>query len=334
MKILLIRFSSIGDIVLTFPCIRLIKKQFPNAEIHYLTKQTFAPLIAHHPDIAYQWLYNGKNLSQIIQQLRNFTFDYVIDLHNNLRSLYVSFWLRYKHYSKLDKRNFQKWRMVWLKERSVVPHVVHRYLKTLPFLHNENLTSLPLEYFHGEHAEQNAFHILQANGFEPDNYVAIVLSATHATKKWLPKYYVELINKLSFPVVLMGGKTEEKEAENLMKNLNAPQPCMNLVGQTDLNTSAAFIKHSRMVLCNDTGMMHIACAFQKKMVVLWGNTCPELGFAPYQNPNATNLSLVLSCKPCDKIGRHSCPQKHFNCMTKLTPDLVYQTIVKALLDSE
>jgi len=92
-----------------------------------------------------------------------------------------------------------------------------------------------------------------------------------------------------------------------------------------LNQSAAIIKNSEFVITHDTGLMHIACAYQKKMIILWGNTLPEMGFAPYQNPNALNISLDLPCKPCSKLGRKKCPKSHFLCMKNITPKMVLET---------
>ncbi|GIV43213.1 MAG: glycosyl hydrolase [Bacteroidia bacterium] len=319
MKFLIIRFSSIGDIVLTTPVISAIQQKFPNAQIHFLTKKKFSEVLIHHPKITKIWEYE-KNLQNIIQALKKQDFDYVIDLHNSLRSKWVTFQLQKKTLT-FQKENWKKWKMVYLKSKIPIAHVVDRYLETLKNLDISPSKPLKLEYYEGKEAENEASHILNQYGIE-EPFLAIVLGATHFTKKWLKEYFVDFINELHQTVVLVGGKTEIEESQWIENQIINKKKCLNLCGKTTLNVSAAIIKKSEWVLSHDTGLMHIACAYQKEMIVLWGNTCPELGFSPYQNPNAQNISLDLDCKPCSKLGLSRCPKGHFSCMKNITPSMV------------
>ncbi len=327
MKILIIRFSSIGDIVLTSPVITAIKEEFPDSQIHFLTKKSFQDILMHNPSINKIWCYEKNHLFSLIQQLTKEKFDYVLDLHNNLRSRWVSLWLRKKTF-RLDKQNWNKWKMVNCKCKIVIPHIVERYFATLLNMDKNFTVPKSLTYYCGEEANQEAKRILAQHSLT--NYIAIVLSATHVTKKWLKEYYVELIHSLNYPVILLGGRTEVEEGKWIYNQLKNPSFVFNLCGTTSLNVSASLLKYSDLVITHDTGMMHIACAFQKKIIVIWGNTCPEIGFAPYQNPHAVNISLNLPCKPCSKLGKNHCPKEHFDCMKKISPNTVLKAIQEIL----
>lgn len=324
MKFLIIRFSSIGDIVLTSPVITAIKSHFPDAEIHFLTKKNFSDLLIHHPKITKIWAYEKGNLSTLLKKLQLQNFDFVIDLHNNLRSRWVTFWLNKKTVT-FHKENWKKWKMVFLKSKITIPHVVNRYLWTLQSLRIPIPKDLKLEYYTGENADYEAIYLLKNQDIESP-FLCIVLSATHFTKKWTKEYFVQLITNISYPVILLGGKSEVEESLWIENQLKNQKKMLNLCGKTSLNVSASILKKSEWVITHDTGFMHIGCAFQKKMIVLWGNTCPEIGFAPYNNPQAVNISIDLACKPCSKLGLHQCPKEHFHCMKKITPDLVLEKL--------
>src|SRR5689334_7739334 len=113
MKFLVIRFSSIGDIVLTSPVVRCLKTQVATAEVHYLTKQSFAPIFTANPYID-KMHYLQDNLDSIIETLKQEDFDYVIDLHHNLRTLKVKRALNKKTFS-FNKLNIEKWLLTGLK---------------------------------------------------------------------------------------------------------------------------------------------------------------------------------------------------------------------------
>lgn len=324
MKFLIIRFSSIGDIVLTSPVITAIKSHFPDAEIHFLTKKIFTDLLIHHPKITKIWAYEKGNLSALLKKLQRQNFDFVIDLHNNLRSHWVAFWLNKKTVT-FHKENWKKWKMVFLKSKIIIPPVVDRYLWTLQSLNIPIQRHLKLEYYTGEESDYQAINILNNHAIETP-FLCIVLSATHFTKKWPKEYYAQLIANISYPVILLGGKNEIEDSLWIENQLKNQKNVLNLCGKTSLNVSAAILKKSAWVITHDTGFMHIGCAFQKKMIVLWGNTSPEIGFSPYNNPQAINISMDLACKPCSKLGLHQCPKGHFHCMKKITPHLVLEKL--------
>jgi len=328
MKILIIRFSSIGDIVLTTPIIRAIYTQIPNAEIHYLSKDSFVSLLKSNPYIHAIHTYKKGNFWKMIANLRAENFDFVIDLHHNVRSFWIKM-LLLKKSSSFPKKNIEKWLLTKRKQKKVeISHIVERYAETLKPLHI-SLDSKGLDFFVAESTHTKAKEMLQNAHFKtPEKAICVVLGAQHQTKKWISEYFVTLLNDLSLPVILIGGKADEAEAQKIAQNLTIP--FYNAVGKCDLATSAALIQSSRFVIAHDTGMMHIAAAFKKKIFVLWGNTSPEIGFSPYKT-EFYNLQVTdLACRPCDKIGYQACPLGHFKCMKDLHPNWVKNRILENL----
>ena len=308
-KILIIRFSSIGDIVLTSPIIRCLKEQLDQAEIHFLTKEKHKDLLRANPYIDHLHLYNS-NLSELIKQLQQENFDYIIDLHHNLRSHIIKQNLRTKAYS-LQKLNVKKWLLVKFKI-NILPHVhiVDRMMDTVAPLGVKNDNN-GLDYFIPK--EENSPFEKIPDSF-PKKYVAIVLAGTYYTKRLPAKIHLEVIQQLDVPFILLGGKNEVELAQEIEKQTT--QNVLNLCNKLTINQSASIVKNATLIVANDTGLMHIAAAFKKKILSIWGSTTPELGMTPYLAHPASKKQKIegLNCQPCSKIGRHSCPKKHFRCM--------------------
>ena len=310
-KFLIIRFSSIGDIVLTSPVARWLSEQIPNAEIHFLTKKPFASIVIANPNIAKVFTIK-KNTREILAELKREDYDYVIDLHNNLRSLTVKTFLQVPSFS-VKKYHFQRVQMVWFKSR--VPfagHVVERYLDCLKELNIVDDNN-GLDYFIPDE-EKYSTHLIGA--VEPGTYVALVIGAKHFTKRLPPEKLLEIITQTKDKIVLLGGKEDSLIASQLSQKCEENR--INLCGTLSLHESAFMIKHAKAVITHDTGLMHIAAAFQKRIISVWGGTVPELGMTPWmpQHPQFSTIVEVndLACRPCSKIGRSTCPQKHFRCM--------------------
>ncbi|MEY2925227.1 MAG: hypothetical protein RLZZ337_1777 [Bacteroidota bacterium] len=307
MKILVIRFSSIGDIVITTPVVRCLRKQFPTAEIHYLTKPQFAGIIEPNPYVD-QVILLKENLADTIAQLKLAEFDIVIDLHKNLRTRRIKWSLR-KPWYFYNKLNFRKWFFVNFKI-NLLPkiHLVDRYFEGLRKLEIQN-DGEGLDYF----LPQEFSTKLADYNLTDNEYIAISIGGTYATKR-MPKNVLQLlIKRLKLPVVLLGqGEDDDKLASSLCET-NAGN-ITNLVGKLNLHQSAFIIKHAASVITGDTGLMHIAAAFKKNTQVVWGNTHPYLGMYAYASKLATNHQVDLACRPCSKLGSAKCPRKHFNCM--------------------
>ena len=325
-KFLILRFSSIGDIVLTTPVIRCLKQQYPDAEVHYATKKTYQSLLENNPYVDKVFVLE-KSLNDLISQLKSERYDYIIDLHNNLRTTILKLrlksplslgevsgrpTLRVKCF-KFDKLNFQKWILVKFK-KNIMPnvHIVDRYMKTVESLGVKN-DNKGLDYFIPEKDEMPLDWL-------PENfrngYAVYAIGGQHETKKLpLPKM-IELCQTIQLPLVLIGGKEDAVISEQLSV-ISKTAPIFDTCGKCNLNQSASIIKNASIVYTHDTGMMHVAAALKKKVISIWGNTVPAFGMYPYQTDFEVIEHPDLHCRPCSKIGYEKCPLGHFKCMNEL-----------------
>jgi ADP-heptose:LPS heptosyltransferase len=327
MKILIIRFSSIGDIVLTSPVVRCLKNQI-QAEIHYLTKKNFENIVRSNPYIDKVFGFE-KDIAEVLQDLKSEHYDLVIDLHKNLRSVRVRQALDVKTYS-FNKLNIEKWLMVNLKiNRLPYKHIVDRNLKTVAPL-NIIDDGEGLDYFIPKKDEVNIENIGKQYDFSISNaqYIAFVIGAAHATKRLPVEKIIDICNKIKLPVIVLGGKEDSENGEIIVsKSIGY---VLNLCGKLNLNQSASVVRQAHKVITHDTGLMHIAAAFRKNIISIWGNTIPEFGMYPYL-PNGENsekpMNVMievkgLNCRPCSKIGHEKCPKGHFKCMQMIDTDEV------------
>lgn len=312
LKILLIRFSSMGDVILTSPVIRCLHQQLPGAEIHFLTKSSNYELLRANPYLHRIHLLDADE-GQLIAHLKREGFDYLIDLHHNLRSLKFKRALSGKSRS-FNKLNWQKWLLVNLKiDRMPKLHIVDRYLATVAGLGVKN-DGAGLDHFIPDDAR------LSAADYDPrlaNGYVAFSIGGQHATKQLPAAKIVEVCQQMQLPVLLLGGKEEQKVAKEVVAACPG-QLIVSACGQVGINQSADLVRQARVVISHDTALMHLAAAFNRPTLAIWGNTVPTLGMYPYmpQHPERREDMEVndLSCRPCSKIGHKACPKGHFNCM--------------------
>ncbi len=309
-KYLIIRFSSIGDIVLTTPVVRMLKTRRPHAQIHVVTKKKFADLYASNPYVHKVHTLDGS-LLELIKELKREHFDFVLDLHRNIRSSIVKFALGEKTFV-FNKLNVAKWLLVHLKI-DILPdiHIVDRYVGVLSGLDIKN-DNKGLDFF----IPQNTTLPQEvAAGVGGGGFVALALGAQHATKKMPIQKVAELCQLIKGKVVLLGGPDEREQGEYVA------QRCPNVYnacGLLNIYQSALFLKKSKVVVAHDTGLMHIAAALKKDIVSVWGNTVPKFGMYPYHSGKHSKMFEVknLRCRPCSKIGYNKCPKGHFRCMAE------------------
>ena len=331
MKFLIIRFSSIGDIVLTTPVVRCLKKQVATAEVHYLTKASYQSILSSNPYIDKIHLLNDR-LENVIETLQQEDFDYVIDLHHNLRTMKVKRALKKKSFS-FSKLNIEKWLLTALKiNRMPNTHIVDRYLETLKSFGVKN-DGAGLDYFipDTEMVKENDIPASHQAG-----YIGLVIGAAYFTKRYPVQKWQSLCQSVQHPIILMGGP-EDKEQGDLIAAVDKVK-IYNACGKFSLNESADLVRRAKLIVSNDTGLMHIASAFKRPVISLWGNTVPEFGMYPYygenfikaSTQNSSELKLPyemmevngLSCRPCSKIGYKKCPKGHFKCMELIDPQEV------------
>lgn len=313
MKILVVRFSSIGDIVLTTPVLRCIKQQLKDVELHFITKQQFISVIENNPYVDKFHTIN-QSLTEVIPQLKKENYDYIIDLHHNARTLKLKLALGKKSFS-FNKLNWEKFLIVNFKINKLPQqHIVDRYFETVAKLGVKN-DDKGLDYFINDKDEIDIVSSLPAM-FHND-YHALVVGGSYFTKQIPITKLKGICTNSSLPVILLGGKEDAAIAEQvyqLHKN-----KVLNLCGKLNLNQSASIIQQANKVITSDTGLMHIAAAFKKDIISLWGNTIPEFGMGPYLAGKNSQILEVknLSCRPCSKLGYKKCPKGHFKCMNDI-----------------
>lgn len=314
MKFLIIRFSSIGDIVLTTPVIRCLKKQVQGAEVHYLTKNNFKGIIESNPYIDKIHLLND-NLDAIINNLKQENFDYIIDLHHNLRTLKVKKALKKVPSFSFNKLNIEKWLYTALKI-NILPnvHIADRNLDTVKTFGVRN-DGKGLDYFIPEKDIVPDDHIPAAQSF---GYIGIVIGAALSTKKLPIPKIKELCSKIKHPIILLGGPEDRTAGDEIAST--DPIKIYNSCGKFNLNESADLVRRAKLIISHDTGLMHIAAAFKKPIISIWGNTVPSFGMTPDYGKTMVANDLFeikgLWCRPCSKIGYNKCPLGHFKCMEK------------------
>lgn len=309
LKVLVIRFSSIGDIVLTSPVIRCLKEQIKDLELHYLTKKSFEQVLSANPYID-KLHFLGDSLQNCVSDLKKEKFDHIIDLHHNLRTLIIKKSLGVPAKS-FDKLNWQKWLLVNFKKNSLPNiHIVDRYLETVEFLGIKN-DNKGLNYFLS--GEYKIEELLPSTHHK---YIALVIGAQHGTKRMPTERIIELAQGIKQAIVLLGGPEDAERGEMITKNVG--NHVLNACGRFKLDQSAFLVKMSEKVISHDTGLMHIAAAFKKPILSIWGNTVPEFGMYPYQVDQSFIFEVKnLKCRPCSKIGHKSCPKGHFKCMNDI-----------------
>jgi ADP-heptose:LPS heptosyltransferase len=310
LKILVVRFSSIGDIVLTTPVVRILKKQL-NAQVHFLTKSVYVSLLKNNPyiDSVYQI---DHSINEVIADLKKENYDYVIDLHNNLRTQILKFRLGVPSRS-FNKLNMEKFMLTSFKMDSLPEvHIVDRYLDAVTNLGVKN-DNEGLDFFlsDADKVELNLF---------PKDYIAFVIGGQYATKIIPNNKIVSIIKKVEKPVLLIGGPEDAIRGEQISIQT---ENTINTCGKYSLLQSSFLIQQAHSVITHDTGMMHIAAAFKKTIYSVWGNTVPAFGMYPYKADENSKMIEVkdLNCRPCSKIGYDKCPKGHFKCMQEIDENL-------------
>ena len=312
-KFLIIRFSSIGDIILTTPVVRCLRKKFPDAAIHFLTKQSFKGIVASNPYIDKIHTL-GDSYDLMLHELKTEEYDYIIDLHHNLRTLRIKRFLKRVKSFSFNKLNVEKFIYTNFKINTLPKkHIVDRNLEAITSLGVVD-DGLGLDYFIPDADKIKKDDIPTAHML---GYIAIVIGAALATKKMPVHKLKELCAAINYPIILLGGKEdiEEGKAIAAIDDIKIYNAC----GKFNLNESADIVRGAKLVITHDTGLMHIAAALQKPVISVWGNTVPEFGMYPYYGKTSTQHFDVVQieklwCRPCSKIGYDKCPKGHFKCM--------------------
>ncbi len=326
-KILILRLSSIGDILLTSPFIRQARKGFPEAQIDFAVKSVFKELVAYNPNI--NTVYEIKpergraGLRDLNRVFKNQTYDFVFDLHNNFRTKMLSAGL---NKTVIHKDRLKRALLVYLKKntyREIIP-IPQRYLYTAKNAGVQD-DGGGLELFWPKGVEEKANQILAERHINTD-FIALAPGAAHATKRWPAEYFKELVHNLNNDfkgkIVLLGSAAEQAELNELVSSARV----INFAGNLSLLESAAVLKRANLLVTNDSGLMHMASAVKTPAIALFGSTVKEFGFFPYRSDAIILEDNTINCRPCSHIGRESCPKGHFDCMRKISPQMVLKEI--------
>jgi ADP-heptose:LPS heptosyltransferase len=319
MRILVVRFSSIGDIVLCSPILRLLKSAFPNCSIDFLTKQRFANILDNNPYLENVYCWESK---ESFNKLKRNNYSLIVDLHSNLRSLMVKALFWHVPAVSLSKKSLQKWLYVKTKWSIFrVTNIVEREVDLLKVF-DIQWDGLGLDIFPSN----------ETFGLDlPKEYVVLALGGTYKTKQMPLELVASIIQNMIIPVVLIGGEAEKGIADNLSSQFS--KETINLTGQLSILDSAKIMKAAKWVYSGDTGMAHIAAAVGTNLTIVWGNTSTHFGMVPpakfgkvVLNVEAVNLSF----HPCSKLGFDDCPKGHFQCMKGHKGDRIVNMMEKSL----
>lgn len=331
MKFLIIRFSSIGDIVLASPVFRCLKTQAQTAEIHFLTKQSFKAVTEANPYID-RFFYFDKDLGAVIDQLKLEDYDYVIDLHNNIRSNKVKRALKKQSFT-INKLSIEKFLLTRLGINRMPPrHITQRSLDTVASFGVKD-DGLGLDYFIPPSCRIKDNDIPTSH---QAGYIALVIGASYFTKRLPQEKLQELCKLITHPIILLGGK-EEKETGDAIAAAD-PVKIYNACGKFSLNESADLVRRSKLVISHDTGLQYIACAYRKPVLAIWGATSPKLAVEPYYGTKqmageALYENIIvpnLSCQPCSNYGTKKCPKGHFKCMRQQDMPLIAEMALRRI----
>lgn len=338
MKILVIRISSLGDVILSTYLVRLLRKMFPTAIIDFLVAKEFSIVFKFNPHLDNLIEYNKSKsfLSHLLETLSINNprhYDVIIDLQNNLRSWIYS-WGKGTNAYRFDKRRFYKFKLVYLKKRTnLFQPIAILYRDSFPQLRNFD-DGLGLELWTRKDGTDYKPHYKQIEG-SILRRIAIAPGAKHFTKRLPTNKFVELVNLLQerfgAEIVLLGGNEDVeicKEIARQTKNVE------NYAGALDVLGTAELLDNVDLVVSNDSAVVHISAARRVPVVQVFGSTVPEFGFIPFRTPFAIVENNSLECRPCTHFGKSHCPKRHFKCMEGISAKMILDAISQLKFTSD
>lgn len=341
-KTLVIRFSSIGDIVLSTPLLRVLRARFPKSQIDYVTRAEYAELVRHNHNLNLVHEYDAREgfegLRRLKKKLRGEEYDTVVDIHGSLRSGFLRTGLGAQRVFTINKRKHERFMLVRFKKNlySDIVSVADRYIEPLekigvrsdgkgPELH------IPDEVLFGVSGKMAT---LRLNRYE--RTIGLCPTSRHFTKRWPEDRYIALgvrfARENDGKVLIFGGKDDVPLTSRIAVRINeqaGAERATDLSGQLSLLETAAALEYCDVVVSNDSGLMHIASAMHRKLVAVFGSTVREFGFFPYGGTVVERQGLT--CRPCSHIGRPTCPEGHFRCMKEVEVEDVFQHVQRLLL---
>ncbi|HUF35752.1 MAG TPA: lipopolysaccharide heptosyltransferase II [Gemmatimonadales bacterium] len=339
--ILVVRFSAIGDILLTTPLLRAIRTRHPGARIAFLTKERFAPLLSDNPNLnEVIGIREEDGIGAIARAIRGVRYSHLLDLHGNLRTLGLRAMVR-GPWRGFSKRRLERQVLISTKRdlyRSDLP-MAERYFEAAADL-DVDIDGEPPDFFVSPKAEARAERRLVALGVGPGRaLVAIAPGAAHPTKCWPTDGWVRLVRRLlstGAQVAIVGGPEDAEVAKAIVAGVRArlgseeESRVASTAGLLGLQESGAVIMRAAALVSGDTGAMHMATGVGTPVVALFGPTVRQFGFFPYRAKRAAVVELPLDCRPCSAQGGPSCPLGHHRCLRAIAPDTVFDRLCAVL----
>ncbi len=338
-KALIIRFSSVGDIVLSSLLVRAFRARFPDAQIDFVVKQEYANLVRFNPHITSvkEFPSGGTfaDLNRLRGEVQREKYDLIVDIHDSLRSRFLC--LGAKQVVRINKRKFARFLLVRFKLNVYdrfggAPSVALRYLEPVKRFGVRD-DGKGLELFFSSEDKTGIRELVVNTGLESNgNFIGICPSAKHNNKMWLKERFAETAAMLSRqhknPIIIFGSEEERERSdtiERLIIQQNSEAKILNLAGKLSLTETAAMMDYCSIVITNDTGLMHIAAARKRNVVAIFGPTVKEFGFFPFGTSSIVIENTGLYCRPCTHVGLPDCPEGHFKCMNEITTDRLIQS---------
>lgn len=331
MKILIIRLSSLGDIILTTPILRKLRQHYRTDTIHFLTKPQFAPILDNNPNIDRTITYDKakQTILSLAKTIRKTDYDLIIDLQKKLNTAIIKLFNLKSSRLTYKKKHFRRWLLTepkLSKYSAPIKSTVDLYAFVLEQL-NLKLESNQTELFLASQSSK----IMTGKAAKDTKKIILAPGAKHFTKRYPPQYFSELITLLKgefeADVILVGSTNEVEISQQI--NQGCEHQLIDLTGKTDLQELFGIIQQADLFISGDTGPMHIAAALKIPQIAIFGSTHPKLGFAPL-NEKALIIQKDIECRPCSLHGRENCPQKHFRCMRDLKPAEIFSQIKKII----
>jgi heptosyltransferase-2 len=346
-RILLIRLSSIGDILLASPLIYLLNQKYPKAKLDFVIFKEYSDLVRNHPSINRVFEFDKaegfRELSRIKKIIKSQKYDFILDIHANLRShwitLGISWFSTATRIYRVRKQKLARFFLVKFKVNlyqylygRIIP-VWEKYINTAQKLGiNPKSHHRKPDLYLPESVTLSAENILNQHHV-PSSYITVAPGARHYTKRWPARYYAAVINRIfrdaGRKTLLVGGPSEIETVRTIQEKVDN-NAILSLAGEISLLETAAIINKSNLLISNDSGLMHVGSAMGVPLIAIFGSTVEEFGFFPEGPDVFVAQNHGLYCRPCSHIGRSTCPIRHFNCLEEISPEEIIK-VAKELL---
>lgn len=329
-NILVIRFSSLGDVLLTTPVMESLKVLYPFSKITFLTKEKYAPLFKNNKSVDDIITLDEKKggILKILNEIWRRRFDLIIDLHKNLRSFFLTSFIYNTEYYGVNKRSLERRILVWFKKNYIPEdyHVVKGYLETIKNIAGVDGLMKPRLYLTEEEISKAEW--LLKNKIGHRNIIALAPGAKWNTKRWSEEGFsalANLVHKCSrSAVVMLGDREDQKVISKICSMLN--KQAVDLSGELTIRETAAVLKLSKVAVSNDSGLMHLAVAVGTPVIAIFGPTVLQFGFGPLGEKD-TVIQTELPCRPCSLHGGNYCPEGHHRCMKDIKVEMVWEKLL-------